>query len=138
MVWHKKVLMMDLFLTNRFLFCKSLTDGLEWRGLLWCFNQLFGLSFWRHPFTTEYPLVSKWSNATFLQICSDEEKLIYILDGLMWVHLHQISIFRWSIPLTWTFYLCMLSKGNMITCFSSETSSLTSLMQHTANILLNQ
>ncbi len=31
------------------------------------FYQLFGLSFWRHPFTAEDPLVSKWCNATFLQ-----------------------------------------------------------------------
>ncbi len=30
-------------------------------------------SFWRHPFTAQHPLVSKWCNATFLQICSDEE-----------------------------------------------------------------
>ncbi len=30
---------------------KFLTDGLEWCDLLWCFYQLFGLSFWRHPFT---------------------------------------------------------------------------------------
>ncbi len=28
-------------------------------GLLWCFYQLFGLSFWRHPFTAEDQLVSK-------------------------------------------------------------------------------
>ncbi len=28
---------------------------------------------WRHPFTADDPLVSKWCNATFLQICSDEE-----------------------------------------------------------------
>ncbi len=45
-----------------------LIDGLEWCELLWCFYQLFGLSFWRHPFTEEDPLVSKWWNATFLQI----------------------------------------------------------------------
>ncbi len=50
-----------------------LIDGLESCGLLWCFYQLFGLSFWRHPFTADDPLVSKWRNATFLQICSDEE-----------------------------------------------------------------
>ncbi len=31
-------------------------------GLLWCFYQLFGLSFWWHPFTAEDPLVSKWCN----------------------------------------------------------------------------
>ncbi len=34
--------------------------------------KLFGLSFWRHPFTEE-PLVMKRCNITFLQICSDEE-----------------------------------------------------------------
>ncbi len=45
-----------------------LTDGLEGCGLLWCFYQLFGLSFWRHPFTAEHPLMSKWWNATFLQM----------------------------------------------------------------------
>ncbi len=50
-----------------------LIDGLEWCGLLWCFYQLFGLSFWRHPFTAEDPLVSKWWNDTFLQICFNEE-----------------------------------------------------------------
>ncbi len=35
--------------------------------LLWCFY-LFGLSFWRHPFTAEHQLVSKWGNARILQI----------------------------------------------------------------------
>ncbi len=35
-------------------------------GLLWCFYQPFGLSFWWHPFTAEDPLVSKWCNATFM------------------------------------------------------------------------
>ncbi len=60
--------------THRFSPPKMLTDGL-WitYGLLRCFYQLFGLSFWRHPFTTEDPLVSNWCNAQFLQICSDEE-----------------------------------------------------------------
>ncbi len=48
-----------------------LIDRLEWYGFLWCF---YGLSFWRHPFTAEVPLVSNWCNATFLQICTDEEK----------------------------------------------------------------
>ncbi len=57
-----------------------LIDGLEWCGLLWWFYQLFGLSFWRHPFTAEHPLVSKWCNVTFLQIWC-RNKLIYILGG---------------------------------------------------------
>ncbi len=34
----------------------------------YCFYQLFGLSFWRHPFTAEDPLLRHWCNATFLQI----------------------------------------------------------------------
>ncbi len=57
-----------------------LIDGLESCGLLWCFYQLFGLSFWWHPFTAVYPLVSesekwKWrdirpSMVTILGICA--------------------------------------------------------------------
>ncbi len=52
---------------------KMLTYGLE------CFSQLFRLSFWRHPFTAEHPLVSKCY--TFLQIWW-RNKLIYICDSL--------------------------------------------------------
>ncbi len=59
---------------------RTLTDGLEWCGLFWCLYQLFELSFWRHPFTAEDPLLSKRCNATFLQICSNEQTN-YILDG---------------------------------------------------------
>ncbi len=73
-----KVLITDLFLTNM----KPLaSQDVNWWtervwitcGLLWCFYQLFGLSFWWHPFTAEDPLVSKWCDAKFLQICSIEE-----------------------------------------------------------------
>ncbi len=78
--------MMDLFLTNTQLFTSQDINwwtGVLWItcGLLWCFYQLFGLSFWRHPFTAEDPLVSKWCNATFLQTWW-RNKLIYILDEL--------------------------------------------------------
>ncbi len=59
---------------------KMLTDGLEWCGLLWCFYQLFGLSFWRHPFTAEDPLLRHWCRDTFLQTWW-RNKLILILDG---------------------------------------------------------
>ncbi len=45
---------------------------ITWR-ILWCCYQLFGLSFWRHPFTAEDPLLSKWCCATFLWIWSDKE-----------------------------------------------------------------
>ncbi len=65
-------ILMNLFCTNVQLFA---SQDIIWFacGLLWCFYQLFGLSFWRHPFTAEDPLVSKWCNAKFLQICSDEK-----------------------------------------------------------------
>ncbi len=50
-------------------------------GLLWCFYQLFGLSFWRHPFTAEHPLLRHWCRDTFLQTWW-RNKLILILDDL--------------------------------------------------------
>ncbi len=50
-------------------------------GLLWCFYQLFGLSFWRHPFTAEHPLLRHWCSATFLQIWW-RNKVIYVLYDL--------------------------------------------------------
>ncbi len=43
------------FYKQSFSLYKALIVGLEWCGLLWCFYQLFGLSFWRHPFTAEDP-----------------------------------------------------------------------------------
>ncbi len=65
-----------------------------------CFYQLFGLSFWRHPFTAEDPLVSKWCNATFLQICSHEETNSSI-SWMAWVSKCSANVhFWWTIPLT--------------------------------------
>ncbi len=73
--------------TLSFWLLKMLIAGLEWSGLLWCIYQLFGLSFWRHPFTAEDPLVSKWCNATFLQICSHEQTNSWMAWG--WAHFFQ-------------------------------------------------
>ncbi len=78
--------------------CKHVAFGftglMEWCGLLWCPNQLFGLSFWRHPFTAEDPMLSKWWNATFLKICSDEEtnESAFWMDGLRMSPLSVINI----------------------------------------------
>ncbi len=65
----------SLFLTSMQLLASQ--DMNWWTGavwitceLLWC---LFGLSFWRHPFTAEDPSMSMWWNATFPQICSNQE-----------------------------------------------------------------
>ncbi len=67
--------------THSFSHNKTLIDKLEWCGLLWCFHQLFGLSFWRHPFTAEDPLVSNISPNLFLW----RNKLIYIEDEQIFI-----------------------------------------------------
>ncbi len=74
----KNILMMNLLLTNTQILASQDVNwwtGVVWItcGLLWCFYQLFGLSFWRHPFTAEDLLLSKWCNATFFQICFHAE-----------------------------------------------------------------
>ncbi len=73
---------------------KTLTDGLC--GLLRCFYQLFGLSFWRHPFTAEHPLMNKWCNATFLQIWW--RKTHILMDDLRVSTFWHIVICGWIIP----------------------------------------
>ncbi len=95
----------DEFLKNMQLFTSQDVNwwtGVMWTtcGLLWCFYQLFGLSFWRHPFTAEDQLVSKWCNAKFLQICSDEEtNSSTSWMAWRWVNFQQMLIFGWTIPL---------------------------------------
>ncbi len=67
------------FQTHSFCLLQMLTDGLEWCGLLWCFYQLFGLSFWRHPFTAKHLLMRHRCDA-ILQIWW-RNKLLYISWG---------------------------------------------------------
>ncbi len=82
---------MDLFLKHTQLFTSQ--DINWWTGVvwitcvLWCLYELFRLSFWRHPFTAEDPLVSKWCNLKFLQI------------HLGWPEGEYIFIFGSTIPL---------------------------------------
>ncbi len=101
----RRGVLMDLFLTykHKLLASQDINwwTGLVWIicGLLWCFYQLFGLSFWRHPFTAEDPLVNKRCNATFLQICSDEEtnsSTSWMTWGRGWAHFQQMFIFGWT------------------------------------------
>ncbi len=81
--------------THSFLFHKILIGGLEYItcGLLRCFYQLFGL--WRHPFTAEEPLVSKWCEIWW------RNKLIYISDGF------RVKIFLANIHF-WMNYCCVI------------------------------
>ncbi len=77
MIWSLKHLN-DGF-TNSFLLHKTLIGGL-------LIIVMFLSAVWtRHPFSAEEPLVNKWCNAKFLQICSDKETNVstYILNGLM-------------------------------------------------------
>ncbi len=70
------------YLKTFFCLLRMLTDGLEWCGLLVDYCDVFiRLSFWRHPFTAEHPLLRQWCNDTFLQIWW-RSKIILILDGL--------------------------------------------------------
>ncbi len=69
-------IMANLIIKHIDIFVKSSFTIIESYGLLWCFHQL---SFWRHPFIAEDPLVSKWCNNKFSQICSDEEPHFIVL-----------------------------------------------------------
>ncbi len=52
---------------------ETLINGcVDYLWIIVMFYQLFGLAFWRHPFTA-VALVRNCCNAKFLQICSDEE-----------------------------------------------------------------
>ncbi len=53
---------MDLFVTSMQLVNSFHVDYCD------VFYQLFGLSFWRHPFTADNPLLSKGYDARFFQI----------------------------------------------------------------------
>ncbi len=62
-----------------------------------------GTMFWWHPFTAEKvinqsQLVSKWFNATFLKICSDEETKYIHFGGPEGEYIFSKSIFGLTIP----------------------------------------
>ncbi len=86
-----EVLMMDLLHINTQLFTSEDITVDAWIRLKFFFFQLFGLSFWRHPFTAEDPSDAYPKS---LQICSDEEtssSTSWMAWG--WVHFKHIFIF---------------------------------------------
>ncbi len=118
-----KVLMMDLFITNMQLLASQDVNwwsGVVWItcGLLWCFYQLFGLSFWRHPFTAEHPLVRQWCEATFLQIWWSN-KLIYILNGLR-VIIFFLANFHFCMNYSFNPHLFLLDSNEILQQLSGE------------------
>ncbi len=87
----KNVLMMDLF--QRL----SSPDVNWWTGVVWITCDVFiRLSFWRHPFTAEHPLLRHWCRDAFLQTWW-RNTLILILDR---PESEDIFIFGWTIPLS--------------------------------------
>ncbi len=99
----KSVLMLDLFQLL------SSPDVNWWTGvvcIIVMFYQLFGLSFWRHPFTAEHPLLRHWCSDTFLQTWW-RNKLILILDGL---RMRTFSAINYSFNIFWELFALIYNK----------------------------
>ncbi len=64
---------------------------MDWSGVDYC-DVFIRLSFWRHPFTTEHPLLRHWCSDTFLM-----KKQTH--PDLGWPENEHIFI-MWTIPLT--------------------------------------
>ncbi len=104
--------MLDLFITNTQLFASQYIDGVMWINLVDCDVFISCLdSFWRHPFTAEDPLVSKWCNAKFLQICYDEETNLST-SWMAWGHsfLSELLIYTRIKSILW----CILVPGMIV------------------------
>ncbi len=98
-LWWFYVVLLSFFGLDSLLPLLLNATYVDYYDVLW----VFGLSFWRHPFTADNLLVSKWCNAKFLQICSNEEqKKKYIKSWMAWgwVHFQQFFIFGWTITLS--------------------------------------
>ncbi len=71
---------MDLFFNHTKLFTSQYVN--LWAGVMWItvmFYQLFGLSFWCHPFVSEDPMMSNWLTLNFSK---RRNKRLYILADL--------------------------------------------------------
>ncbi len=87
--------------------CSFSIHMMDWSGVdyLWCVYQLFGLSFWWHPFTADDPLLTWY---IYPNLFTYRNELIYILNDLtvssfsahFWLH-YSFDVtftihFRWS------------------------------------------
>ncbi len=120
--FSENVLMMDLFQLLWSSPDVNWWTGVVWItcGLLWCFYQLFELSFWRHPFTAEHPLMRHWWNNTsllyYLSLILGEDWLGKFTSALIqsFIFQHVAFVFCWSVFLfePHVFCLCAESKFN--------------------------
>ncbi len=87
---------------------------MDWSGVDYC-DVFIRLSFWRHPFTAEHPLLRHWCRDTFLQIWW-RNKLILILDGLhFWLNYSFMSDQTLLNVWSWTYLWrseCRASHGS--------------------------
>ncbi len=73
---------------------------MDWSGVDYC-DVFIRLSFWRHPFTAEHPLLRHWCRDTFLQIWW-RNKLILISDDLK-VRTFSCTFQIFIVPPTWEY-----------------------------------
>ncbi len=118
--WVINTLTTDLFLTNMQLF--SSQDINWWTGvvwitcvLLWCFYHLFGLSFWRHPFTAGVT-IHCWASDGMLHFTKSvpmKKQTRLHLRSSEGESIFQIFIFGWTIPFKVHCYLNAPSPASL-------------------------
>ncbi len=141
------------FIMICFSFCllQMLTGELEWCGLLWCFYQLFGLSFWRHPFTAEHPLLRHWCRDTFsvnslfwvncsfkfldwkqLKLCKASQKCL-----CFYVPLKKVSKWCQKDNFCWS-KIYLLFSGSSVRCCRAAAELRWAILNHKQYLLLEK
>ncbi len=105
----KSGMKIDWFLTNTPLSLhKMLIVGITY-WIVWYFCQPFGHSFWRHPFTTDDLLLSKWWNVTISPNLFRWRNIYFQLISFFWINYS----FKCYLNLQ-TFRLCCISTRVMV------------------------
>ncbi len=102
----------------------NLWTGVVWItcGLLWCFYQLFGLSFWRHH---SLQSIHWWDTDAMLHFSKSDEETYAPVSCMAWewVRFQLIFIFGWTIPLN-RLQLCQPKLTTEVTLGSATSSFL--------------
>ncbi len=96
-----------------------------WTGVVWIIVMFYQLSFWRHPFTAEHPLLRHWCSHTFLMKKQTHPDLRWPEDE----HFHYVnySFNRMSSSISSFFLVWMYSQQYLQ---MSRTSSERMWIQH--------
>ncbi len=87
-------------------------------GLFWCFYQLFELSFWRHPFTAEHPLVSFSLKNHSSCICTFAS-IIACMQAKANILCHWQQICRYSLKI-FPHLSCICNSASIFACMKSD------------------